>query len=218
MGCQMKWAHHIGAIFFGVGLSVLAANAQNVNALEASWFTPIYGKAQPPVGYVNFCTRHEEDCQSSDGQAVRLALTPDRWNLIYQVNTYVNNKITPVSDRDLYGEAEHWDYPVDAGDCEDYLLLKRKYLLGLGFPPESLLITVVLDEKNEGHAVLTVTSETGDYILDNRRDDVRRASDTNYRFLKRQTPENPREWVALFKQKPARTTPVIASNSASATR
>jgi len=210
----MKWVHHLGAIFFGLSLSILAAKAQNVNAQDASWFTPIYGKALPPVGYVNFCSRHSEDCQPSGGKAVRLVLTPDRWNLIYQVNNYVNNKITPVSDQELYGEAEHWDYPVDAGDCEDYLLLKRKYLLGLGFPAEALLITVVLDEKNEGHAVLTITTETGDYILDNRRDEIRRASDTNYRFLKRQTPEDPREWVALFKQKPARTVPVIASNSA----
>lgn len=214
MGCQMKWFHHIGAVFFGLGLSTSGVWALDANVQQASWFTPIYGKALPPVGYVNFCSRREEECLPSGGKAVRLALTPDRWNLIYQVNSYVNNKITPVSDQDLYGEAEHWDYPVDAGDCEDYLLLKRKYLLGLGFPGEALLITVVLDEKNEGHAVLTVTTDTGDYILDNRRDDVRRASDTHYKFLKRQTPENPREWVALFKQKPARTAPITAGNSA----
>jgi predicted transglutaminase-like cysteine proteinase len=209
----MKWVHTIGVIFFGLIFSGSAALAFDENIQQASWFTPIYGKALPPVGYVSFCSRHEDECQPSGGKAVRLALSPDRWNLIYQVNNYVNAKITPVSDQELYGEAEHWDYPVDAGDCEDYLLLKRKYLLGLGFPAEALLITVVLDEKNEGHAVLTVTTDTGDYILDNRRDEVRRASDTNYKFLKRQTAENPREWVALFKQKPARTAPVIASNS-----
>jgi predicted transglutaminase-like cysteine proteinase len=210
----MRWFHTIGAIFFSLALSGSAVWAFDANAQGAARFTPVYGKALPPVGYVDFCSRHEPECRPSGGSAVRLALTPDRWNLIYQVNTYVNNKITPISDQDLYGEAEHWDFPVDAGDCEDYLLLKRKYLLGLGFPSESLLITVVLDERNEGHAVLTVTADTGDYILDNRRDEVRRASDTNYKFLKRQTPENPREWVALFKQKPARAAPVTAGNSA----
>jgi predicted transglutaminase-like cysteine proteinase len=127
-------------------------------------------------------------------------MSPERWNLIYQVNTYVNGKIAPVSDQDLYGEPERWAYPTDAGDCEDYLLLKKRYLEGLGFPAETLLITVVLDEKNEGHAVLTVTTDGGDFILDNRRNDVFRWSDTNYTFLKRQSHANPVQWVALVKQ------------------
>ena len=35
---------------------------------------------------------------------------------------------------DLYGEPEYWAIPTDAGDCEDYLLLKKRYLEGLGFP------------------------------------------------------------------------------------
>ena len=109
-------------------------------------------------------------------------------------------KIAPISDQDLYGEPERWVYPTDAGDCEDYLLLKKRYLEGLGFPPEALLITVVLDEKTEGHAVLTVTTDGGDFILDNRRNDVLRWSDVNYTFLKRQSHSNPAQWMALVKQ------------------
>jgi predicted transglutaminase-like cysteine proteinase len=111
----------------------------------------------------------------------------------------VNEKIVPVSDNDLYGKAEYWTVPADAGDCEDYLLLKKKYLEALGFPPEALLITVVLDEKSEGHAVLTVAADTGDFVLDNRRDEILRWSDTGYRFLKRQSPQNPTQWVALMR-------------------
>ncbi len=135
------------------------------------------------------------------GKPNRLAMEPGRWNLLYQVNTYVNGKVTPVSDQDLYGEPEHWAYPTDAGDCEDYLLLKKRYLEGLGFPPEALLITVVLDEKKEGHAVLTVTTDGGDFVLDNRRNEILRWSDTHYTFLKRQSPGDPRQWVALMKEK-----------------
>jgi predicted transglutaminase-like cysteine proteinase len=127
-------------------------------------------------------------------------MSPDRWSLLYQVNDFVNNKIAPVSDEDLYGEAEHWAYPTDAGDCEDYVLLKKRFLENLGFAPEALLITVVLDEKREGHAVLTVTTQDGDYVLDNRRNSVMRWNNTNYKFLKRQSHSNPLQWVALVKQ------------------
>jgi len=121
--------------------------------------------------------------------------------LLYQVNTYVNGKIAPVSDMELYGEAERWAYPVDAGDCEDYLLLKKRYLQGLGFAAESLLITVVLDENQQGHAILTVVTDKGDYILDNRSNDITRWTDKNYTFLKRQSQANPKQWVALVKEK-----------------
>lgn len=164
-------------------------------------FAAEYGKALPPVGFVKFCASNPEDCQPVGGKPNRLAMEPGRWNLLYQVNTYVNGKVTPVSDQDLYGEPEHWAYPTDAGDCEDYLLLKKRYLEGLGFPPEALLITVVLDEKKEGHAVLTVTTDGGDFVLDNRRNEILRWSDTHYTFLKRQSPRDPRQWVALMKEK-----------------
>ena len=160
-----------------------------------------YGKALPPVGFVKFCARNPQDCQPVGGKAARLVMDPGRWNLLYQVNTYVNGKVAPVSDQDLYGEAEYWAYPTDAGDCEDYLLLKKRYLEGLGFPPEALLITVVLDEKKEGHAVLTVATDGGDFVLDNRRNEILRWSDTGYTFLKRQSPSDPRQWVALIKEK-----------------
>ena len=164
------------------------------------YFANEFGKTLPPVGFVQFCASNPEDCKARGGKTFKLAMSPDRWNLIYQVNTYVNGKIAPVSDQDLYGEPERWAYPVDAGDCEDYLLLKKRYLQGLGFPPEALLITVVLDEKGEGHAVLTVTTDGGDFILDNRRGDVLRWSDTQYTFLKRQSHANPVQWIALVKQ------------------
>jgi len=123
------------------------------------------------------------------------------WQLLQDINTYVNGKIAPISDKDLYGVAEKWTFPVDAGDCEDYVLLKQRYLSRLGFDMGNLLITVVLDEKREGHAVLTVTTTDGDYVLDNRTNDIRRWDETPYVFLKRQSRQDPRKWVALVKDK-----------------
>jgi predicted transglutaminase-like cysteine proteinase len=182
------------ALVAGLALALTSTGAQAADAATE------YGKSLPPVGFVRFCADNPADCKIQSRGHNNLAMSPDRWSLLYQVNYFVNNKIAPVSDEDLYGEAEHWAYPTDAGDCEDYVLLKKRFLENLGFAPEALLITVVLDEKREGHAVLTVTTQDGDYVLDNRRNSVMRWNNTNYKFLKRQSHSNPLQWVALVKQ------------------
>ena len=72
-----------------------------------------------------------------------------------------------------WGVVERWNYPDDGyGDCEDYVLLKRKLLMQAGWPREALLITVVRDKKGDGHAVLTVKTDRGEYILDNQTGDL----------------------------------------------
>lgn len=202
----MKIKTAVGAALLGLLLGTMAAGAtgtsEGARAKEPKTrFAATYGKSLPPVGFIGFCARNPADCNAAGGKALKLAMSPERWNLLFQVNTYVNGKIAPVSDQDLYGEPEYWTYPTDAGDCEDYLLLKKKYLEGLGFPPSALLITVVLDERNEGHAVLTVTTDEGDFILDNRRNDIRRWNDLEYTYLKRQSPRDPRSWLAMAKDK-----------------
>jgi predicted transglutaminase-like cysteine proteinase len=202
----MKIKTAVGAALLGLFLGMSVAQATGTSEGTTGKqpkdnFAKTYGKALPPIGFVNFCARNPGDCKPDGGKALKLAMSPERWNLIYQVNTYVNGKIAPVNDQDLYGEPEYWTYPTDAGDCEDYLLLKKRYLQGLGFPSAALLITVVLDERNEGHAVLTVTTNEGDFILDNRWNEIRRWSDLDYTFLKRQSPRDPRAWVALAREK-----------------
>jgi len=188
-----------------LGLFCLISTAGAVEADQSRdtanhQFETVYGKALPPIGYVEMCAREPKLCRPQGGKEQKLALSPERWNLVYQVNSFVNGKIAPMSDEELYGKPEYWTIPTDAGDCEDYLLLKKHYLEGLGFPSDALLITVVLDEKLQGHAVLTIATDKGDFVLDNRRNDVLRWSDTGYSFLKRQSAEDPRQWVSLTKK------------------
>jgi predicted transglutaminase-like cysteine proteinase len=159
-------------------------------------FAPVYGKTLAPIGFVEFCARNKSQCEPV-GSSARATLTKAAWERLRKVNVDVNSSIEPVSDQDLYAVPERWEYPVDAGDCEDYVLLKKRLLQNLGFPKESLLIAVVLDEASEGHAVLMVTTDLGDFVLDNRRNEILRWSDTRYRFLKRQSQEDPRTWMAL---------------------
>jgi predicted transglutaminase-like cysteine proteinase len=215
----MKIRTAVGAAVLATTLNTLPASATGQAAFaqkaETSLHESEYGDTLPPIGYVNFCASNASECAPySMGEKMssnRIGMTPDRWNMLYQVNAYVNGKIKPVSDMQLYGQAEVWAYPTTAGDCEDFVLLKKRALEKLGVAAKSLQITVVLDEHNEGHAVLTVASEEGDYILDNRRNDILLWNDTNYTFLKRQSAKNPKQWVALLKKPDAASTVASAN-------
>jgi predicted transglutaminase-like cysteine proteinase len=79
-------------------------------------------------------------------------------------------------------------------------------LMQAGWPRQALLITVVRDIKGEGHAVLTVKTDKGEYILDNQEEQVMLWSDTNYRFVKRQSQSDPNAWVSLGDPRPAHST------------
>jgi len=82
------------------------------------------------------------------------------------------------------------------------VLLKRRMLIEAGWPRQALLVTVVRDKRGDGHAVLTVKTNKGEFILDNQEEDIKLWSDTGYRFVKRQSQENPNTWVALGDRRP----------------
>ena len=62
---------------------------------------------------------------------------------------------------------------------------------------QALLMTVVKDKNDEGHAVLTVKTDHGDYVLDNLTDDVKGWKQTGYRFVKRQSQTDMNTWVSI---------------------
>jgi predicted transglutaminase-like cysteine proteinase len=173
-----------------------------------------FGDTLPPIGYVTFCRDHEAECRPGRRFADRIQLTAAKYREIEQVNSAVNTAVAPITDLELYGKAEVWAYPsANKGDCEDYVLLKRRALIQRGFPESTLLITVVRDENNEGHAVLTVRTDKGDFVLDNKRRDVMRWADTPYTFVKRQSERNPLVWISLLPPDTVPQTAMSASNS-----
>jgi predicted transglutaminase-like cysteine proteinase len=137
------------------------------------------------------------ECQQGPQEENRFDLTADRRAQLEGVNLAVNHEIRPVTDIDLYGVADYWTIPARQGDCEDYVLLKRKRLMAMGWPASALLITVVRDEKGEGHAVLTARTQQGDFILDNKSDEIRPWHLVPYQFVMRQSYLNPRVWLSL---------------------
>jgi predicted transglutaminase-like cysteine proteinase len=111
----------------------------------------------------------------------------------------VNAHVEPITDIDHWGLVDRWDLPFDGrGDCEDYALLKRKLLIQMGYPRQALLMTVVHDDADEGHAILTVKTDRGDFVLDNLNNGVKPWSETGYLFVKRQSQQDPNVWVKIL--------------------
>ena len=160
------------------------------------------GDAQAPIGWTQLCRDYAEDarrpCDAAPLPAKAVVLDEAKWRELLKINRDVNREVEPVTDLEHWGVLEHWDYPDDGkGDCEDYALEKRDRLLKAGWPRQSLLLTVVRDKKGEGHAILTVATDRGDFILDNQVNKVLIWSETGYVFIKRQSQESPNRWVAL---------------------
>ena len=162
---------------------------------------------QPPPGWVEFCARQPGECPSARTAPQHLALSRTAWKDLVRINNWVNETIKPLTDLEHWGVVERWSYPDDGyGDCEDYALLKRRMLIEAGWPREALLLTLVRGPDGEGHAVLTVTTDKGDYVLDNMSWDILLWSKTGYRFVKRQSQYDPNVWVSLGDAAPATAT------------
>lgn len=155
-------------------------------------FLPAGEVVDAPRAFAPFCLREPEQCREVAGYG------RPPFDELEEVNRLVNAIIRPATDLELYGEVDYWAIPVDAGDCEDYALLKRKMLIELGWPSKSLLMTVVRKGlAGEGHAVLIVRTEIGDMVLDCIVDAVMIWHRTAYEFVSRQSEESPQIWVSL---------------------
>jgi predicted transglutaminase-like cysteine proteinase len=152
----------------------------------------------PPPGYIGFCIRQPDQCKTPDGAASQMILTPANWKTLDQVNRTTNDEIWQEDDQKHYGRAEYWTIPTDGyGDCEDIVLAKRKKLMDMGMPVPSLRIAVVITPKHESHAVLTVTTDHGDYVLDSLHDEILPWDQTGYIWIERQDSSRSSGWVSL---------------------
>ena len=164
---------------------------------RTSPYMRVFAVTQAPYGFVQFCARMPEECQQGPMEEQRFSATPERLSELDTINRKVNREIAPATDMEIYGQAEYWTIPTTRGDCEDYALLKRKRLMARGWPASALLMTVVRDEKGEGHAVLTARTLQGDFILDNKIDEVKAWHRTRYEFIMRQSYLNTQIWMSL---------------------
>jgi predicted transglutaminase-like cysteine proteinase len=157
---------------------------------------PVGAETAPPFGFVGFCRRYPSDCTGSAVSPTAMQLSDARWAELREINSHVNRTVTPIEDSDLYNKPEWWTYPAaEGGDCEDYVLLKRRMLIERGWPAHTLLISVVKERNGSGHAVLLVVTDRGEFVLDNKTHRISAWRDTPYTWVKRQSRRHPYVWV-----------------------
>src|SRR5262249_38291631 len=140
-----------GGLAFGLLMVMAASNAaaQNLTSMMTG------GLTSQPIGHYEFCKANPAKGSIKLNDTGPMHLTSVVWKEIVDVNRSVNSSIKPMNDYDIYGKDEVWAFPRGAGDCEDYVLEKRRELSQKGISLTDLLITVVRKPDGEGHAVLT---------------------------------------------------------------
>ncbi|GJD93662.1 transglutaminase-like cysteine peptidase [Methylobacterium iners] len=205
----MSLAKAVGAMLLA-GLALTpAAQAQTLaslptvpSAIEAA------GDARPITAWVDFCQSYQAECAVDRREPTMITLNAANWGAIVSANRRVNKSIRAITDVEHLHVADRWDLAEDgSGDCEDFQLLKRKLLVEAGLPRRAMRMTVVIDEKGEGHAVLTLITDRGDLILDNKTNNVLPWRQTGYTFIKRES-QNAVAWVSLGRA----TSPVTTAN------
>jgi predicted transglutaminase-like cysteine proteinase len=191
----------------GFGLAIAAmliGIAGTAAASERALYASIGDATRAPIGYVEFCAEQPADCAPARSEPRDIVLSKAAWDDLVRVNAWVNDHVKPLTDLEHWGVVEKWSYPSDGyGDCEDYVLLKRKMLIDAGWPRQALLITVVRDTQGDGHAVLTVKTNKGEFVLDNQNEQILPWTETGYRFVKRQSQGDQNVWVSLGDSRPA---------------
>lgn len=180
-----------------MAVAMLGASAVGTTAQASYNHMPTAGRTSQPIGHAYFCQQFPQECTVRSASRAAPKLTRKRWDDLIEINAYANTAVEPATDQDYYGVEEHWTYPKSFGDCEDYVLLKRYMLMQRGWPASSLLITVVKQPNGEGHAVLTVRTKRGDYVLDNLETKVKPWAATPYRYLKRQSTAHTGRWTTI---------------------
>ena len=195
--CKSVAAAAFGAVLFAAAFASFGHASEA--RLPQSSYAAVGASTSVPYGWVDFCGRRPEECNLGKMKPLDVRLTKASWSQLNHVNRQVNGAIEPITNLAHWGTTlDHWDYPVDGkGDCKVYALYKRKLLIDAGFPRQALLMTVVRDLEGEGHAILTVKTDRGEFVLDNLTDDIRPWDATGYTYLKRQAQDDPNVWLDL---------------------
>lgn len=143
-----------------------------------------------PPGYAEFCGRHPNLCQLPESAQARpvVSLTPEMEQQLNLVNIRINRSIRPVAE---VGGTRYWE-PADTGDCKTYSVRKMQDLLSVGVPRQAMHVAILRTPEAQGHAVLTVDTDKGTYVLDNLSNDIQPWEKLPYTFWSREAA--PGQW------------------------
>lgn len=131
---------------------------------------------------------------------IGLSLTAKDWDRIDRLNRDINRRIRQASDQRQYGLSDYWAEPTGRaprGDCEDYVLAKRRALIDLGYPQSAFSIALVVTPWGEDHAVLLMATTQGEVVLDNLAQRIVTWDRADYRWVKRQSPGRSLAWSRI---------------------
>lgn len=137
-----------------------------------SMAVPIVALDDAPEPYRDFCLRNEGSCDLSGPEI--LEWSPELLSLLQETNASVNGSLQFSPDPENSGLEEYWDYPKrGVGDCEDFVLEKRRLLVEAGLPSASLTCGIAFHEVQlYPHAILFAETTAGTFVLDNLHDEV----------------------------------------------
>ena len=185
----------LGAAAVAVTVLALPANAGPERLVHIS----VADVSRPPVGWIEFCADNPRDCAGRPTMPRDVVLSTPAWKELVRINLWVNS----------HDQAD--DRPRTLRRGREMVLprgrLRRLRGLRAAQAPHAdrsragrarrCSITVVRDRQGDGHAVLTVKTDKGEFILDNQNDEILLWSDTGYRFVKRQSQADPNVWISL---------------------
>jgi len=186
-----------GAAWLIAGLAAPAAAVPGSNRLNPADVIQVSHQVLPPLAHARFCLRYPVQCAPSNSMRRPASSAKAGLAELQQINLSVNRALEPQEDAVFQGIADEWVLETSKGDCEDYALLKRKYLLELGWPSSQLRIATALTKDGTGHAVLIARFQGVDFALDSLKGAIRPWHETGYRFLKIQSKTDPRLWFSV---------------------
>lgn len=142
-------------IFGSLTLAVVAA----LFWLASAAFSLV--SAAEPIAFSIYCMDHLDECPTKGPRFVRYSAP--LMQLVSKVQTQVNGAIIPRRET-----VDVWSADVSSGDCDDYVMTKRRRLIQAGVPATAMRV-VVSRRSGEGHVVLVLRTDKGEIILDNLR-------------------------------------------------
>ena len=186
------------AVIFG--LAWITFGEASEQGLPRATRTPVGGETSIPYGWVDFCNRHAEECTLGKLKPVDVRLTRQTWKTLNEVN----NRPTTRSSRSATSTIGARRSTIGTirstarATARSTRCSSASCSIERGFPRQALLMTIVRDLNGEGHAVLTVKTDRGDFVLDNLSPTtIRPWNATGYQFYKRQAQDDPNVWLSL---------------------
>ncbi len=156
-----------------------------------------------PMGHTLFCLKYPDECRVQKAMlpAGPITLTDEHRAELKRINAEINSAIHPMHMNESIG-AEKWLIGPKVGDCNDYAVTKRHKLLALGWPSRDLLLAEVVTTWGEHHLVLVVRTDRGDIVADSLEETILNWAETPYRWVRVQSPENPKLWATIERPQP----------------